>query len=150
MNTDPPSMKPNQADITYAAVTGLTAILSMAGSCVIVATYVVYKDCRIFGRKLLAYLSVADFLTALGNLLGVVWFVWADTSVIRRSMVYCKFQSALTIFSSIASFLWMVVIAFGLLLSIVLSKARVFEGYIKVYHLVCWIVPGLSFSDTFF
>ncbi|XP_041375949.1 G-protein coupled receptor 157-like [Gigantopelta aegis] len=141
--TDHPSMKPNQTDIIYAAITGLTAILSMAGSSIIVATYIAYKDCRIFGRQLLAFLSVADFLTALGNLLGVVWFVWADSSVIRRSMIYCKFQSALTIFSSIASFLWMVVIAFGLLLSIVLSKARVFESYGKFYHLVCWVLPGL-------
>jgi len=57
----------------YVLLTTLTSILSILGSVLLVMSDVMFRDLRSPGRRLLTWLSVADCLTAVGNLLGVTW-----------------------------------------------------------------------------
>jgi len=59
----------------YILLTTLTSILSIVGSLLLVVCDLAFRDLRSSGRRLLTWLSVADCLTAIGNLLGVTWFV---------------------------------------------------------------------------
>ena len=57
----------------YVLLTTLTSILSIVGCLLLIVCDVVFRDLRSSGRRLLTWLSVADCLTAVGNLLGVTW-----------------------------------------------------------------------------
>jgi len=57
----------------YVLVTTLTSSLSMVGCALLVGADAAFRDLRTAGRRLLTWLSVADCLTAAGNLLGVTW-----------------------------------------------------------------------------
>nr|KAG5705926.1 hypothetical protein BaRGS_010816 [Batillaria attramentaria] len=57
-------------------------------------------------------------------------------------MVYCEFHSALTIFSSIASFLWTTVTGISLYWAIVMNKPNTADKYWVHIWLICWVVPS--------
>ena len=57
----------------YVLLTTIMSSLSILGCTLLVATDVAFRDLRSAGRRLLSWLSVADCLTAVGNLLGVTW-----------------------------------------------------------------------------
>ena len=57
----------------YVMLTTMTSTLSMFGCALLVAADAAFRDLRSSGRRLLTWLSVADCLTAIGNLLGVTW-----------------------------------------------------------------------------
>jgi hypothetical protein len=75
-------------------------------------------------------------------LLGVVWLIYRDSYVINKSVVYCKIQSALSIYFSISSFSWTVVMGLCLVFSIVKSDPSFTSQYMCFFHIVCWILPG--------
>lgn len=129
-------------DNVYVILTAIMCLLSILGCTVIVAVYLAFQRLRTPTRKLLVYLSVADLLTAIGNLLGIVWYIFSDSVVIHRSMAYCKFHAALTVFSSISSFMWTLTMGLCLYLCIVKNKPRVVESYMLYFHLTCWVFPG--------
>jgi len=105
--------------------------LSICGSILIVLSYVLWKDIRSPLRRLLVYLSITDFLTATGNILGVSE---------NRDPVICKVQSFVSTSSAISSFLWTMSIAIYLYL--VISKRHTFAlKMIPLFHMVSWGVP---------
>jgi len=57
----------------YVLLTTLTSCLSIVGCMLLIGADVAFRDLRSDGRRLLTWLSVADCLTAVGNLLGVIW-----------------------------------------------------------------------------
>jgi len=57
----------------YVVLTTLTSILSIVGCVLLIVADVVFRELRSSGRRLLTWLSVADCLTAVGNILGVTW-----------------------------------------------------------------------------
>ena len=57
----------------YVLLTTVTSILSMLGCAMLVVADAAFRDLRSHGRRLLTWLSVADCLTAVGNLTGVAW-----------------------------------------------------------------------------
>ena len=57
----------------YVLLTTVTSFLSIVGSVLLIVADVAFHDLRSAGRRLLTWLSVADCLTAIGNLLGVTW-----------------------------------------------------------------------------
>ena len=126
----------------YFWMTGCMSVASMFGSVVIIVTYVVFPDLRTSGRKLLVYLSIADFFTAQGNLLGISWYIMKDVISPVNSENLCKFHAVLTICSSISSFLWTVVIATHLYLCIVKGQKRLARTLLPYFHVVCWFIPG--------
>uniref|UniRef100_K1Q5D0 Uncharacterized protein n=1 Tax=Magallana gigas TaxID=29159 RepID=K1Q5D0_MAGGI len=127
-------------DEIYAILTVCSSSLSIFGGVGIIIIYVYFKDLRTCGRKLLVYLSLMDALTAFGNILGVVWLLCRAGTTCRsvyESMEFCRLHASLTIFSSISSFLWMVII--GLVAVVTLSLGVI--GYDKNIASWCWIDP---------
>ena len=126
----------------YFYLTAVTSILSIIGSLIIIACYVAFKDMRTVGRKLLVYLSVADFLTAFGNFLGIMWYYSRDGMSESGVKWFCEFHAALTFFSSISSFLWTVAIALHLYICVVKKDAHTADKLVPGFHVVCWVIPG--------
>ncbi|CAC5412244.1 GPR157 [Mytilus coruscus] len=129
-------------DWPYITLTAIVSSLSIFGGLGITFIYVLYKDLRTPGRRLLVYLSLMDALTAFGNILGVIWLIHRDSSVIHKSMAYCKIQSGMTIYSSISSFSWTVIMGLCLVFSIVRSSPSFASKYMKLFHIISWILPA--------
>ena len=126
----------------YFWATGCMSIASIFGSIVIGLTYWMFPELRTSGRKLLVFLSIADFLTAFGNIMGISWYIFKDDMTETSGDILCKFHASLTIFSSISSFLWTGVIAVHLYLCIVQGKTKLAKTLIFYFHMLCWIIPG--------
>lgn len=141
----PESNQNNGDDLTYTLLTAVVSCLSIIGGSGIALIYVCFRELRTPSRKLLVYLSVMDALTAFGNILGVIWLLCSKNSVINHNLGYCKFQSALTIFSSISSFSWTVIIGVCLFYSIVKSQPAFIVTYMKLFHIISWGLPGKCF-----
>lgn len=73
MPTSKPRLHMDELDKAYVAVTFIMSVMSILGSLVILAIHWMYADLRTVGRNMLMHLTVADLLTAIGNLLGVLW-----------------------------------------------------------------------------
>ena len=125
----------------YVIFTGVMSALSMLGCIVIFMTYAHFKDLRMTSRRLLVCLSMADFVTALGNFMGVMWVLFRYSSL-EGNMAYCKAHSGMTVFSSISSYLWSICIALYLYVALVKGKAELAETLSKLFHGVCWPIPG--------
>ncbi|KAH3788210.1 G-protein coupled receptor 157-like [Dreissena polymorpha] len=142
-------------------LTGTSSVLSIAGAIIIFATYRFVPKEYNFTRKLLVYLTIADFITAVGNLVGVSRYLhvyWTKTqnqnytgltngTAINSTQEnnlqdLCRVQSFFTTASNLASFLWTFVIAFHLwatvILKITLTSRRIAH---LIYHVVCWGIP---------
>lgn len=133
---------PPKSEYIYVILTAITAGLSIFGGISICILYVAFKDLRSPGRQLLLYLAFSDALLALGNLLGVVWYLYRDSDVIHRSDGYCDFQSAMTIYFSLSSFAWTVTMAVCLFATVVLGKSRFTATYMKLFHVIAWVPAG--------
>lgn len=136
------SISSDGLDWPYIILTAIVSSLSIFGGLGITFIYVLYKDLRTPGRRLLVYLSLMDALTAFGNILGVIWLIHRDSPVIHKSMAYCKIQSGMTIYSSISSFSWTVVMGLCLVFSIVRSSPSFASKYMKLFHIISWLLPG--------
>ncbi|XP_071332074.1 G-protein coupled receptor 157 [Trachinotus anak] len=108
--------------------------LSFVGSSLIVLTYIVWSDLRTTPRRLLVYLSVSDWLSAVSYAFGV-WRVFQTDSV------DCIVQGAVSTFANTSSFFWTVAIAVYLYVFIVRSSQRVADSLELIFHLVSWGVP---------
>ena len=118
------------------------SFLSMVGSVFIVILYIWLPWIRTTGRTMLIWLSVADFLTAMGNLMGIVWYINKSSMSDTVCMGFCKAHAAITIFSSISSFFWTVAIGVHLYMCIVLANAQMAKKITIPCHIICWILPG--------
>ncbi|XP_026223249.1 G-protein coupled receptor 157 [Anabas testudineus] len=108
--------------------------LSFLGSSLIILTYIIWADLRTTPRKLLVYLSVSDWLSAVSYAFGV-WKVFHSDSL------DCVIQGAISTFANTSSFFWTVAIAVYLYIFIVRSSQRVADSLVLVFHLVSWGVP---------
>lgn len=137
-----PSEDIPRSEYVYVTLTAITAGLSIFGGTVICVLYFAFKDLRTAGRQLLLYLAFSDAVLAFGNLLGVIWYLYRDSAVIDKSEGYCDFQSAITIYFSITSFCWTVIMATCLFSTVVLGKSHFTATYMKLFHIVAWIPAG--------
>lgn len=103
--------------------------LSFLGSSLIILTYIIWSDLRTTPRKLLVYLSVSDWLSAVSYAFGV----W---SVFRTNSAECVAQGAISTFANTSSFFWTVAIAVYLYVFIVRTNQRVADSLVLVFHLV--------------
>ena len=134
----------NEMASVYFYLTAMMSVLSMIGCVIIILTYWLFPDLRTSGRQLLVYLSVADFLTALGNLIGIIWYALMRYKMLTESQsdALCQSHSGLTIFSSISSFFWTVCIAIHLDVCIVRRNSYFATRLVCPFHFMCWVVPG--------
>lgn len=129
-------------DYVYSILTAVTSGLSMIGGTCMFLLYYSFKDLRTPARKLLLFLDISCALLALGNLLGIIWYLYRDTALIKKNRAFCQFQSALTIYFSITAFFWTVIIGACLFASTILKKADFAARYMKMFHVITWIPPG--------
>ena len=116
-----------------ATLVSITCILSMLGSLVIIISYIAWKDIRTVSRSILIWLSVCDFLIALGNMCG--------TFFVPESIDYkCIAQSFIVSSALISSFLWSIALAACLYVTIVKSKFALFQSFIPLLHLLIWSI----------
>ncbi|XP_070695617.1 G-protein coupled receptor 157 [Pempheris klunzingeri] len=108
--------------------------LSFVGSSLIILTYIIWSDLRTTPRRLLVYLSVSDWLSAVSYAFGV-WRVFHTDSL------DCVVQGAISTFANTSSFFWTVAIAVYLYIFIVRSSQRVADSLVLFFHLVSWGVP---------
>nr|XP_046251998.1 G-protein coupled receptor 157 isoform X1 [Scatophagus argus] len=108
--------------------------LSFLGSSLIILTYILWSDLRTTPRRLLVYLSVSDWLSAVSYAFGV-WRAF------RTDSIDCVVQGAISTFANTSSFFWTVAIAVYLYVFIVRSNQRVADSLVLFFHLVSWGVP---------
>lgn len=106
-----------------------TCALSLAGSSLIVLTFVLWPDLRTSPRALLLCLSVSDWLSAASYAFGV-WRLF------RADSLDCTLQGALSAFANSSSCFWTVAIAVYLYVFIVRSSQRVADSLVLFFHLV--------------
>lgn len=99
------------------AVVGVTCSLSMAGSLLIILSYILFRDLRTNARLILLHLSLADFGVAFSNLFGACYqfdrFFHFNSTVLSPPSVrrLCTAQAFLAHFSTISSVLWTMMLA---------------------------------------
>lgn len=108
--------------------------LSFLGSSLIVLTYIIWSDLRTTPRKLLVWLSVSDWFSAVSYAYGV----W---KVFHADSLDCVVQGAISTFANTSSFFWTVAIAVYLYVFIVKSNKRAADSLVLYFHLISWGVP---------
>ncbi|XP_069040145.1 G-protein coupled receptor 157 isoform X3 [Lepisosteus oculatus] len=129
-------MADNRTEVyIYEQVVILTScLLSFLGSCLIIVTYVAWKDLRTKPRKLLVFLSAADLLSAASYFYGVL-------RVFETDSWDCVLQGAVSTFANTSSFFWTVAIAVYLYIFIVKSNQRLADSLVLFFHIISWGVP---------
>ena len=119
----------------------ITTILSMLGSLCIILSYIAWKDIRTTSRKVLVWLSISDFLIALGNISGTFF----QSTIPLLKDYKCIAQSFVISTASISSFLWSVTLALCLYMTIIKNQQVLFESFLPYFHLFNWSV-GLTIN----
>ncbi|MEQ2209570.1 hypothetical protein XENOCAPTIV_001081 [Xenoophorus captivus] len=129
-----PSKNGNQTELYLSeqVVVLCTCGLSFLGSSLIILTHIIWTDLRTTPRRLLVFLSVTDWLSAVSYAFGV----W---SVFRTDSPECVAQGAISTFANTSSFFWTVSIAVYLYVFIVRSSQRVADSLVLVFHLVRYV-----------
>ena len=126
----------------------LSSVSSIIGAVVIVITYVALSEIRNVPRAMLVCLTVADFLTATGNIIGSVRYMYLQSSEescnkLKISDTTCVVQSYITTMSSMASFFWTVAIAVHMFAQLVKRGPGVRQyRQLWLYNVICWGIPG--------
>ncbi|XP_069774503.1 G-protein coupled receptor 157 [Narcine bancroftii] len=115
-------------------VIGISCLLSVLGSGLIIATHLRWPGLRTTARQLLVYLSVADLLSALAYSYGVL-------RDFQSSSWDCVLQGAVSTFANTSSFFWTVAIAVYLYLLVSRSEQSVADALVVWFHAISWLVP---------
>jgi len=143
-----------------AVVSLISSSFSIISSLLIITTYFIWPDIRSVSRQIIVFLSLADFFTAVGYVIGssnylqhyrdgsrehTINATWNTTENVTGSCEQftrvCVLQSCITTWSSIASFWWSTFLAFHLYITIVKGKMALARKIFPVYHTLAWITP---------
>jgi G protein-coupled receptor 157 len=132
---------------------GITCLLAILGSSLIILTYAAFKDLRTPARQLLVSLSVADILIAASHFVGLFAnyerFISVDeegvTFVSNSSFLddICITQAAITMYGTLASFLLSMLIALYLLVLTQSKSVKPARYLIPIIYVVSWGIPLL-------
>jgi len=92
-------------------ITVVTSSLSILGSCLIIGTYFMYKDIQTPSRHLIVCISISDLFYSLA-ILFTSYGVKPDTSQ------YCILQSFVSTTAMMCSFMWTMMLAIFLFISL--------------------------------
>jgi hypothetical protein len=115
----------------------LSSILSILGTCFIISSFVLFRDSRKCGRRLLFMLSLSDLGLAVTWLFGAV--VNLHTGTISEA---CIAQGYAMEFFRLSSFMWTGCFAVHLY-QIIWKNVKDPEVFELRYHLVSWGIPSL-------
>ena len=105
-----------------------------------------WKDIRTGSRAIITFLSIADFFTAFGYIIGSLNYslTYYKTSRVCVAFTYiCQIQSFVTSSSSLSSFFWTVTLAIYLYVSLVQNKPLVIQKWFPLFHVINWGFPVL-------
>ena len=135
--------------LSLRVIVGTTCVVSICGACVIILTYIAFKDLRTLPRQQLVNLSVADIIVAASHLVGLAALkvekfsdnatYYSNATAAQKTL--CEVQGGFTMGGTIASFLWSLALGFYMLLVIVLRRPDFARHLAYVYYPVCWGVP---------
>lgn len=137
----PPDYSMNSLNI----VTAITGAISMLCCIIIILTYFMWPHLQTTTRKLLVYLSIADYTVAVCNLVGAVC----------HSEIICSsegptpgrdgiIQSAIGTYASSCSYFWTMFLAVYLYVMIVKNNTILAERLLPLFHVVSWGLPGIE------
>lgn len=119
-------------------LTTISASLSLLGTFFIIATFIAWKDFRSNSRRILVYISIADFFIAAGNLLGI-WEADENDRV-------CKAQSFVTTCASLWSYFWTTFLGVFMYTVVARKQGNKAATMLKFYHIIGWGVPLMIVS----
>ena len=134
-------------------VVGTTCVLSILGGLAIIFHYARTKSTDIELLYVLVCVSIADILVAWGHLWGVstdverplldVYYPGNNTAI--RADRQCSVQAVLAIYGTITSFMWTVLLAVLVLVTMKCERETVEKALgrlaFTIYHLICWVLP---------
>lgn len=127
-------------------VSALVCPISMAFAGWIIVTYLVFKNLRTVARQLLVNLSIADILVPGSHLLGAFLNYerfYTMPSLNSTDDPLCVTQGAVTMYGSIASFLWTMSIAVYFLLLTLSVRKKTRKWMVVLMYVVSWGIPLL-------
>ena len=129
----------------------MSSLLSMFGSFIIIASFAAWKDIRTTSRKILLFLSVSDFLTAISNFIGTL-LLSDRTNEKDPQNPLCVAQSFVTNSVSISSFLWTQTLAVYLYLAILKNKQALGKKILPYVHVLNWtlgpVINGIALRQN--
>ena len=117
-------------------LTTISGSLSLLGTSLIIGTYIAWKDFRSTSRIILVYVSIADFIVAGSNLVGV-WHRHTETG----RDVLCEAQSFVTATASLWSFFWTTFLAAFMYMTVAKKQRNKAVIMLKVFHGFGWGIP---------
>ena len=139
--------------IVYYSVylTFFSSFLAIFGSCMIILTFILWKDVRSsMARIVLLFLAIADLGSGLGYFTSSVGYLFIynsnnnhtvdynSTDILRY---YCKGVSFVTTFFPVSSFFWTGFLAVYFVVALVLRKPRWSKKLIIMFNMIAWGVP---------
>ncbi|XP_031567811.1 G-protein coupled receptor 157-like [Actinia tenebrosa] len=110
----------------------LAAVLSLFGTTFIVVTFFIWKEIRSTSRRILVYISIADFFVAVGTVVGVSFSKHSTT---------CLIQSICGTYFVLCSFFWTVFLAVYLFIGCTNKRILLAERLVCLFHVIAWGVP---------
>lgn len=139
---------------------GTTCLLSIAGALAIIGAYAFILKApndRLSLPGILVCVSIADILVAWGHFWGITTDLERFLDVYypgNITAIYvdqpCSVQAVFTIFGTISSFMWTVVLAMLIFVGVKCSRKRGMKFYstgaLAIYHIICWGGPLIEVS----
>lgn len=120
-------------------LTTITSVLSFFGTLFIIVSFFAWKDIRTTSRRILIYISTADFFTSVATIAAITNF-WLSG---RENQQVCLVQSVIGTLSVLCSFFWTVFMALYLYISVCKKNARLAERLMYLFHVCAWGIPVL-------
>ena len=132
---------------------GLVCLLSIGGSTLVILTYALFKNLRTVARQLLVNLSVADIIANSSHIFGMAANLSRSRNATKdnphlKVAAACSIQGGITVFATVACFLWTIALALHLFALIAVRRSKVRKGLVIVFYFICWGLP-LTLSITY-
>jgi len=129
-------------------VSGVTCILSIFGSLVIILTFAFAKKIRSKARELLFHISMMDLMYSTANLVGL-WLPYHENLIngntsspaYKTYHIVCEVQAFVAIYGTVGSVLWTLGLAVYLYYMIVSRDISIAKRVVRVLYAVCYLLP---------
>ena len=127
----------------------LSCSLSVLGSIVTVLPYLLWKDVRTGTRRVITYLAIADFFTALGYIMASINYLVYESSDDKHGIScvrfgeVCEIQAYIASWSSYSSFWWTFFLALFFYWAVAKGGTKKLEKVFPLYHVLSWGSPIL-------
>lgn len=129
-------------------VVGVTSILSVLGSLLIIFSYVCFKDIRTRARLILVHLSLADMGVALANFVGdVVYFdrfyehngTIVEPPLVKK--IFCEAQAFFALYFTISSILWTCVLSVYMYFLVMEKGGPLMRAFVWFSYVISYGIP---------